>query len=153
MQRVVVLGVILMLLFGNKSSTVLYQSAGSTEDWQWTKETSDVTGIVGFTQEEWLASIDELAHGIDENLSEVDFSQEIPIFVTLGWQPTGGYQIIIDQVIQDESGLLITVRQQSPGDDDFVIMVMTYPYDFIRVPRQSVKESFTIIDHDGRILD
>ncbi len=152
MQRLLLVGVVLALIFGFSDSSVLYTSNIVTQDWQWSKDHNKIELITGLDQQQWLEEIESLPPSILESLPEIDFQREIPLLVTLGKQPTGGYSINIDQVVKDSSGLVITISRRSPGADDFVSMALTYPYDFVTIARKGIKETVTVIDREGNIL-
>lgn len=67
-------------------------------------------------------------------LPAVDFSREMLLMAAMGRQPTGGYRVVIDKVIEQSGELLAFVRFVSPGRGCGAIAAVTSPADIVRVP-------------------
>ncbi len=51
------------------------------------------------------------------------------LLVTYGEKPTGGYEVEITEIKEEEGKLIVTAYFTEPGEDDFVSQALTYPYD------------------------
>ncbi len=67
----------------------------------------------------------------------VDFSREMLLVAAMGPQPTGGYSVVIDKLIEEAGELLAFVRFVSPGRGCGAIAAVTSPVDIVRVPLSS----------------
>lgn len=68
-------------------------------------------------------------------LPEVDFAREMVIGVCIGPRPTGGYGVRIRSVQKSGDKLVVDVVETRPAEGAIVPMVVTQPYEFVRVPR------------------
>ncbi|HEX8514446.1 MAG TPA: protease complex subunit PrcB family protein [Allosphingosinicella sp.] len=64
----------------------------------------------------------------------VDFSREMLLVAAMGPQPSGGYEVVIDKVVDQPGDLLAFVRFVSPGRRCGAIAAVTSPVDIVRVP-------------------
>lgn len=67
-------------------------------------------------------------------LPPVDFRREMLLMAAMGRQPTGGYRVVIDKVIEQSGELLAFVRFVSPGRRCGAIAAVTSPVDIVRLP-------------------
>ena len=65
----------------------------------------------------------------------VDFTQEMVVFVALGQRPTGGYSILVDSAATGASGLTVWVGTVSPGVRCGTSQALTQPVDIARIAR------------------
>jgi hypothetical protein len=70
-------------------------------------------------------------------LPPVDFGREMVLMAAMGPQPTGGYRVVIDKVLDQQGELLAFVRFVSPGRRCGAIAAVTSPVDLVRVPASS----------------
>ena len=73
-------------------------------------------------------------HGNPPAPPPVDFSREMLLVAAMGTQPTGGYAIRIDRVIDNETFLEVLVTRTSPGPRCGATAALTNPVDVVRVP-------------------
>lgn len=81
--------------------------------------------------------------GVDDPLPpDVDFDNEMLIFMCGGAHPTGGYSLTIKGVTLYSDRLVVTCEEVSPGPDDVVTMAFTYTGDLVKVPRYDLPVEF-----------
>jgi hypothetical protein len=51
------------------------------------------------------------------------------LLVTYGEKPTGGFEVEITGIDEEEDRLVVTAHFTEPGEDDIVTQALTYPYD------------------------
>ncbi|MGM0501441.1 MAG: protease complex subunit PrcB family protein [Bacillota bacterium] len=73
------------------------------------------------------------------NLDGLSLDNGLAIYVTLGQRPTGGYNIQIREVRKSDETLIVTIKAISPGSEEMVNQVITYPYDLVRLSASEVK--------------
>jgi hypothetical protein len=74
------------------------------------------------------------------------------VVVFSGEKNTGGYGISVTEVSEiDGKTMRITVEETSPGKDDMVIMVITYPW--VAISIESKTEDFLVRNKDGEIFE
>jgi hypothetical protein len=65
----------------------------------------------------------------------VNFENELLIGVFLGQRPTSGYSINVDRVVLENKKILVQASEICPKKDQIVLMVITYPSIFIKIPK------------------
>lgn len=65
----------------------------------------------------------------------VDFNKEILIGIFLGQRPTSGYSINLEKVLLENKKIVIYAKEICPKKDQIVLMVITYPSVFIKIPK------------------
>ncbi|MCX7947584.1 MAG: protease complex subunit PrcB family protein [candidate division WOR-3 bacterium] len=65
----------------------------------------------------------------------IDFNKEILIGIFLGQRPTSGYSINITKVLLENKKINIYANEECPKKDQIVLMVITYPSVFIKIPK------------------
>ncbi len=65
---------------------------------------------------------------------DVDFSREMLLMAAMGRQPSGGYRVTIERVVDSGDELLAFVHFVSPGPRCGAIGAITSPVDIVRVP-------------------
>jgi hypothetical protein len=65
----------------------------------------------------------------------VNFENELLIGVFLGQRPTSGYSINVDRVVLESKKILVQASEICPKKDQIVLMVITYPSIFIKIPK------------------
>ena len=79
----------------------------------------------------WAAFWSEL--GVGERPT-IDFSRDVVVAVTAGQRPTGGYEIAVDRVSNQDGELIVEVVETTPGPNCMTIASLTQPVDVIVVP-------------------
>ncbi|MGH9887429.1 MAG: protease complex subunit PrcB family protein [bacterium] len=64
----------------------------------------------------------------------IDFRREMLVVAGLGSRPTAGYDVVIETVDQDSSGIEVGLRRASPAPGCPVSAVVTQPLDIARIP-------------------
>jgi hypothetical protein len=67
-------------------------------------------------------------------LPTIDFRREMIVVAALGARPTAGYDVVIEGVAQDSTGIEVALRRQSPAPGCPVAAAMTQPLDLARIP-------------------
>ncbi|MHB8170798.1 MAG: stalk domain-containing protein [Thermincolia bacterium] len=86
---------------------------------------------------------------------KVDYNKYVVLFGYLGEANTGGHGIYFEQLEKTGQEVLVKVRMVSPAPDMMVTQALTYPSEFIRVPKDSLGSgsiSFTFVDQKGNVL-
>ncbi len=65
----------------------------------------------------------------------VDFQKELLIGVFLGKRPTSGYSISVEKVLLEKNQIVVYANEICPKKDQMVLMVITYPSVFIKIPK------------------
>ncbi len=65
----------------------------------------------------------------------VNFENELLIGIFLGERPTSGYSINVDKVVLENKKIVIQASEICPKKDQIVLMVITYPSIFIKIPK------------------
>lgn len=82
-----------------------------------------------------------------------DLRREFLIEVYRGECPTGGYRIHVKTVEQEGQNVTVTVTLENPGPGEVVTMVITYPFEIVKIQRRSLAQGgdlhFSFID-EGR---
>lgn len=68
-------------------------------------------------------------------LPKVDFTREMVLCVTLGLRPTGGYGVRITGTRIEGGEMIVVALETRPNSGAIVPMVVSHPYEFVRVPR------------------
>jgi hypothetical protein len=79
----------------------------------------------------WAAFWSELGVG---DRPAVDFTRDLVVAVAAGQQSTGGYEIAVNQVTQNNGELTIEVVQTSPGPNCMTTSALTQPVDVVVMP-------------------
>lgn len=68
-------------------------------------------------------------------LPNVDFNREMVLCVAIGQRPTGGYGVRITRTRLEGGELHVEVHETKPPAGAIVPMVLSQPYEIVRVPR------------------
>lgn len=64
-----------------------------------------------------------------------DFTQKKILGLLSGPKPTGGYSIKIQSVIENDCQILVEYSEKAPGEDESVTQEITYPADYVVLPK------------------
>ncbi len=79
--------------------------------------------------------LQQIWDSIEENSPPViDFESNMVLAVFQGEQPTGGYEIEIERIVETADKLQVYIKEISPDPDDMVIQALTYPYHIVKMP-------------------
>jgi hypothetical protein len=70
---------------------------------------------------------------------EVDFSRDLVVAVAAGQRPTGGHEIAVEQVAQNNGALTISVVETTPGPNCMTTSALTQPADVVVIPNVNAK--------------
>lgn len=83
-------------------------------------------------------------HGEDAQYSNevIDFSEEIVLAVVLGERPTGGYEVKIEGIVNEQlpSQIVVTATEVRPGPDCTVSQAKTVPYHIVKMDAPSTDQ-------------
>ena len=79
----------------------------------------------------WAAFWSELGVG---DRPAVDFTRDLVVAVAGGQQSSGGYEVAVDRVTQNNGELTIEVVETSPGPNCMTTSALTQPVDVVVVP-------------------
>jgi hypothetical protein len=68
------------------------------------------------------------------SLPLIDFSREMIVVAALGSRPSEGYDVVIERVEQDSTGIEVALRRATPAPGCPVAAVVTQPLDLARIP-------------------
>lgn len=72
---------------------------------------------------------------------EVDFGADAVVVAAMGRRPTGGYDIMVEDVRRTEEGLTVEVLEVSPGRGCVVAQTITTPAVAVRMPAAGLEVS------------
>lgn len=163
MRRIIALIIVLTVLSVPVMAEAAVRANGlilstSNEDfsgWKWkgdTKATQFRLLSRRAQANQFLRGLPKLARKpIADALADVDFKKDVAIVAYLGGT-SGGYDVKIGQLNTNDRSLLVKVGMKSPGKDDMVTMMLTYPFDLVTVPRENVPEGdfeFIVFNQHG----
>lgn len=110
---------------------------------QWTRTgINEARRLVIRDANAWAAFWSELGVG---DRPAVDFSRDIVVAVAAGQQPSGGFEIAVERVSQNNGELTIEVREITPGPNCMTASSLTQPVDVVVL--QGVKaRSWSFVD-------
>ena len=68
-------------------------------------------------------------------LPEVNFEEEMILAVFMGYHPTGGYSVSIENIIEKEERLIVEKKVVTPGPDDMVTNAITHPFHIVKTKK------------------
>lgn len=83
---------------------------------------------------------------------EVDFAKSAVLVVSLGQQPSSGYQVDVEQIQQQGKVLNVRLRLTKPSSTSVQATVMTSPYVVIQVSKQPVWKTAKFFDQEQKLL-
>ncbi len=104
---------------------------------QWTRTgISEARRLVIRDANGWAEFWSELGVG---DRPEVDFSRDLVVVAAAGQRPSGGHEIVIDRVTQNNGELSISVVETTPGPNCMTTSSLTQPVDVIVVPKVNAR--------------
>ncbi len=73
------------------------------------------------------------------------------LLVTYGEKPTGGYDVEITDITEEEGKLVVTAYFTEPGEDDMVTQALTYPYDLAMLDDPGLPVEFVAAGAETKI--
>ncbi|NLA58714.1 MAG: LysM peptidoglycan-binding domain-containing protein [Firmicutes bacterium] len=126
--------------------------------WQWRGDTEATRFVILSSRaqaNQFLRGLPQLARkAMGEKLAEINFKRDVAVVAYLG-ETSGGYGVEIGQVNINDRSLLVKVGMQSPGKDDMVTMILTYPWDMVTLPRRHMPEGdfeFIAFNQHGEVV-
>ena len=75
---------------------------------------------------------------------KIDFKTDMVAAIFLGERPSSGYNITIEKVTKTGSQVVIQASESTPQNNPNITKVITYPYQFIRIPKSDLSIKFDI---------
>lgn len=72
-------------------------------------------------------------------LPKVDFAEHMIAFVSAGSKPTSGFGIVVRALVPSDGGWVLEVEESEPAPDRLHAMVVTQPYEFVRLPQSEAE--------------
>jgi LysM repeat protein len=126
--------------------------------WEWRGDTEAAEFVLLSSKAQanrFLRKLPQLAReAIGEKLADVNFNRDVAIVAYLGGT-SGGYGVEIGQVNINARSLLVKVGMQSPGKDDMVTMILTYPWDMVTLPKKHMPQGdfeFIAFNQHGEVV-
>ncbi len=76
------------------------------------------------------------------NAAEADFEKNMVIAVFQGEQPTGGFEIKVNKIVETKENLNVYVKEIVPDPSDIVTQALSSPYHIIKLERIEKKVEF-----------
>ncbi|MBW6464702.1 MAG: protease complex subunit PrcB family protein [Firmicutes bacterium] len=94
--------------------------------------------------DELPAEVQEWIDAAIDNFGGQTFIHEdiLYLLVTYGEKPTGGYEVEITDITEEEGKLIVTAYFSEPGEDDMVSQALTYPYDLAMLDNPDLPAEF-----------
>jgi hypothetical protein len=77
---------------------------------------------------------------------QIDFSQYMLLVVTMGSEPNGGYEIVVDGVYEHANQLEVVVRNVSPGSSCINLQYPTQAVDIVELEKREGSVVFRDVD-------
>lgn len=96
------------------------------------------------TKEDFTALLAELdQHSLPQDrIDAIDFSKEMVVIANFGQKPSGGYEIEIKKVSENEKNVLVNVTETTPGENCMTTSILTSPFHLVTVPRSDKEITF-----------
>ena len=79
--------------------------------------------------------------------TSMELDNQLYILSSLGWKPTGGYDVKVRRIVWKDSAWLVTVESKEPLPGQPTIQVISNPYDLVCVDLSIVARPTTIVYH------
>ncbi len=79
--------------------------------------------------------------------TSLELDNKVYILSSLGWKPTGGYDVKIRSIMWKDSNWRVTVESKEPLPGQPTIQVISNPYDLVCVDLSRVARPYTIVYH------
>jgi hypothetical protein len=84
-------------------------------------------------------------------IPNIDFTSEMVVAVTMGWQSSGGYSTTIKEIHRQCGKLFIYYEERYPAPGDIVTLAITMPSCFVKVPLSDADAIFKGTRHQRNI--
>jgi hypothetical protein len=101
------------------------------------------SGPISFS---WTGPGSEKVANLPPPLPQIDFSHNMLLVVTMGSEPPGGYEIVVDGVYEHANQLEVVVRNVSPGRSCFNLQYGSQPVDVVEVEKREGSVVFRDVD-------
>jgi hypothetical protein len=107
---------------------------------------SEAQNYVINTETDWQTLWDKIFSNQSEKppLPEIDFSRRTIVAVFQGEQPTGGYEISIEEIVGTENSVEVAVKAFSPGPRCTVTGTVTRPLDIVEIEKTEKQIVFRV---------
>lgn len=105
----------------------------------------------------WDSNIRQSGTGGFQGAPEVDFNSKYVLAVLQGVKPTGGYYLLVKEILFSNNSLIVKVEIVEPKSGEPNTQSITSPYDVVSVAKlnQALKDKYKIIIEnavDGKVL-
>ena len=101
------------------------------------------SGPISFS---WNGPGSEKVPNLPPPAPQIDFSHNMLLVVTMGSEPNGGYEIVVDGVYEHANQLEVVVRNVSPGRSCFNLHIVTSPVDIVELEKREGSVVFRDVD-------
>ena len=107
---------------------------------------SEAQNYVINTATEWQSLWDKIFSNQSEEppLPEIDFTRRTIVAVFQGAQPTTGFEISIEEIVETENSLEVSVKAFAPGKRCVVGGKVTKPFDIIEIEKTEKQVVFHV---------
>ncbi|GAA1842988.1 protease complex subunit PrcB family protein [Asanoa iriomotensis] len=97
------------------------------------------------TEDEWVGRWTTMTSGQRPapQVPAVDWASELVVMLALGWRPTGGYSVIIEQVAVGEGHVRVSAWENRPWG--FTTQAITFPVHAVAVPAHDVSDDLYLV--------
>jgi hypothetical protein len=97
------------------------------------------------TEDEWARRWRTMTSGQRPapDVPAVDWASELVVLLALGWRPTGGYVVIIEQVTVRDRHVHVSAWEERPGG--YTTQAVTYPVHALAMPAHDVCDDLYLV--------
>jgi hypothetical protein len=70
---------------------------------------------------------------LKDKISVIDVQQSNFVILNMGEKPTGGYSIGVENVVETDKNIIITVKETKPESDAILTQNITYPFCVVKI--------------------
>jgi len=98
------------------------------------------------TETEWQSLWEKIFSNTSAKppLPEIDFTRRTIVAVFQGIQPSSGYEISINEIVETENTLEVVVKAFAPGDRCVVTGAVTRPFDIVEIEKTEKQVVFHV---------
>ena len=103
------------------------------------------------TETEWRSLWEKIFSNTSEKLPlpEIDFTRRTIVAVFQGAQPSNGYEISIEAIVETENSLEVAIKAFAPGKRCVLTGIVTKPFDIVEIEKTD-KEVLFHVKHKVR---
>ncbi len=153
MEKLLVFLLVSLISLGiGGGSTLIYEGTKDTLGFSSSSGKKEVQLVIGESEQKWQEALLAFPQSVRMDIPPLDFSTEVPLLISLGERPTGGYAVVVDKIVLEKGVLEVWISERSPRSDEFVTMAFTYPFDLVRLPKEKILGASCVVVRDRRGL-